>query len=777
MNSPDGTASDFKKTDIYRRCVEIGLIPGDKNELSQQTFAAVQNDFPKTEHAFEEKLVQEMILRVEGMWCPACSWVVEEVLRRTEGVIDAQVIFLSDQAKIKYLPQMVDPPTMLAQISKLGYRPTPFLVPSVGSPEKRNLLLRFGVSSIFTMNIMMISFFLYYGFFDEFGQEVVRYFSYPLWFLSTAVLAYGGIPIFTRAYHAIRYGTASMDLLITVGAMAAYCYSIVQIARGSIHLYFDTASMLITLVLFGRYIETKAKEKVSSAVEELTNVAHHKVRLSADAGERWVSSERVEPGEEFLVLAGERVPLDGRITSGRAKVDQSILTGESRPVTKEVGDEVLGGTLLLENELKLRTIRIGRESTLGQMLQLVQEALSRKNPFELLSDRIMRWFVPVIFGLAASTALYLRLEGVSVDVALLRAVTILVITCPCALGIASPLVKIAAVGKSQKRGILIRDPRALEDAKDLDVLVFDKTGTITEGKFSLKGLVSGTMSMEEAVGLIASVEIHSDHFLAREIVRKAKELALSFDEAQSYEAWDGLGVKGLSNGKEVVVGNRLLMANRGLVLPIDLDQNARISESQGVTVVFFGWEKEVKGILLFGDSVKHSSRTAIRDLQKRGIELWLVSGDAEETTRAVADELGIERFSGQALPKDKVEIIKTLQKKGHRVGMVGDGFNDAAALVHADVGFALGTSLNISREASDITLITGDPAKVAEVLDLSALTVRTIRQNLLLAFLYNGLALPLAVTGLLNPLIAVVAMFGSSLSVIGNSFKIFKATT
>ncbi len=777
MNSPDGTASDFKKTDIYRRCVEIGLIPGDKNELSQQTFAAVQNDFPKTEHAFEEKLVQEMILRVEGMWCPACSWVVEEVLRRTEGVIDAQVIFLSDQAKIKYLPQMVDPPTMLAQISKLGYRPTPFLVPSVGSPEKRNLLLRFGVSSIFTMNIMMISFFLYYGFFDEFGQEVVRYFSYPLWFLSTAVLAYGGIPIFTRAYHAIRYGTASMDLLITVGAMAAYFYSIVQIARGSIHLYFDTASMLITLVLFGRYIETKAKEKVSSAVEELTSLAHHKVRLSADAGERWVSSERVEPGEEFLVLAGERVPLDGRITSGRAKVDQSILTGESRPVTKEVGDEVLGGTLLLENELKLRTIRIGRESTLGQMLQLVQEALSRKNPFELLSDRIMRWFVPVIFGLAASTALYLRLEGVSVDVALLRAVTILVITCPCALGIASPLVKIAAVGKSQKRGILIRDPRALEDAKDLDVLVFDKTGTITEGNFSLKGLVSGTMSMEEAVGLIASVEIHSDHFLAREIVRKAKELALSFDEAQSYEAWDGLGVKGLSNGKEVVVGNRLLMANRGLVLPIDLDQNARISESQGVTVVFFGWEKEVKGILLFGDSVKHSSRTAIRDLQKRGIELWLVSGDAEETTRAVADELGIERFSGQALPKDKVEIIKTLQKKGHRVGMLGDGFNDAAALVHADVGFALGTSLNISREASDITLITGDPAKVAEVLDLSALTVRTIRQNLLLAFLYNGLALPLAVTGLLNPLIAVVAMFGSSLSVIGNSFKIFKATT
>jgi len=775
MNRPEGTASDFKETDLYRSCVEFGLIPGDENNLFRKQFAAAKDTLPPPKGLAGEELTQELTLRVEGMWCPACSWVIEEALRRTKGVVEARVVFLSDQARIKYLPQSVDPPTIVAQISKLGYRPTSFSDLLEKSPEKRSLLIRLGISSFLTMNIMMISFFLYYGFFEELGQEAVRYFSYPLWFLSTAVLFYGGRPIFTRAYHGIRYGSASMDLLITVGALAAYFYSIVQIARGSLYVYFDTASMLITLVLLGRYIESRAREKVSKGLKELYELAGQKVRLLGAGKERWVSPEAVEPGEEFLVLAGERVPLDGRIASGRAKMDESILTGESRPVTKDVGDEVMGGTLLLQNELKLRATRTGRESTLGQMIGLVQEALSKKNPFELLSDRIMRWFVPAVLALAAGTALYLRFQGMSIEVALLRAVTVLVITCPCALGIASPLVKVTAIGKGHNRGILIRDPKALEQARDLDVLIFDKTGTMTEGKFSLIDVVSERVRMEEALRRLASVEMRSDHFLAREVVRKTKELALSVEQAECFVALDGLGVKGSVKGKEVLVGNRQFMRTQELDLPIDLDQEGRLSESQGMTVVFFGWEREVQGFLLFGDSLKDSSRKAVQELQKRGIELWLVSGDAERTTRAVAVELGIERSSGQALPKDKVEIIRTLQKKGHRVGMVGDGFNDAAALVQADVGFALGTSVNVSREASDITLMTGDPARITEVLDLSAFTVRIIRQNLLFTFFYNGLALPLAVTGLLNPLVAVIAMFGSSLSVIGNTFRISKA--
>ena len=776
MNRPDGMVSDFKETDLYRTCVDFGLIPGNE-DVAREGFAALKDGVTPPKIVVREELSQEMTLKVEGMWCPTCSWVIEEALRRTKGVVEARVVFLSDQARIKYLPQYVDPPTILAQISKLGYRPSFFLESFEKSPEKKNLLLRLGISSIFMMNIMMISFFLYYGFFEELGQEAIRYFSYPLWFLSTVVLFYGGLPIFRRAYHSIRYRSASMDMLISVGALAAYFFSIIQIVKGSHHVYFDTASMLITLVLLGRYIETNAREKVSRGVKDLEELANQKVRLSGEGRERWASPDKVAPGEEFLVLVGERVPLDGRITSGRTKVDESILTGESRPVTKDVGDEVMGGTLLLEKKLRLKATRAAREGALGQMIELVQEALSKKNPFELLSDRIMRWFVPAVLALASGTAFCLWLQGVAIDVALLRAVTVLVITCPCALGIASPLAKVAAIGKARDRGILIRDPRALERAKDLDVMILDKTGTMTEGNFSLIDLVSGRMRKEDALSRIASIEMHSDHFLAREVVRKAKELALSVEEAESFEALDGLGVKGSVKGREVLVGNRQFMRTQGLDLPIDLDREGQLLESQGMTIVFFGWEREAQGLLLFGDSVKDASRKAVQELQKKGIEVWLVSGDAEGTTRALAEKLGIEGFSGQALPKDKVEIIKALQKKGHRVGMVGDGVNDAAALVQADVGFALGTSVNVSREASDITLMAGDPARITEVLDLSALTVKIIRQNLLFAFFYNGLGIPLAVAGLLNPLIAVFAMFASSLCVIGNSFRISKANS
>ena len=711
---------------------------------------------------------------MEGMWCPSCSWVIEEVLRKTKGVLEARVLFLSDLARIKYLPQCVDPQTLSAQISKLGYRPSSFLDPFEKSQERRDLLLRLGISSILTMNIMMISFFLYFGFFQELGEEAIRYFSYPLWFLSTPVLFYGGLPIFKRAYHGIRYWSASMDTLITVGALTAYFYSIVQMTRGSLHVYFDTASMLITLVLLGRYVEAWAREKVSKGVRELYELASRKARLLREGREKWVSPELIKSGEEFLVLAGERVPLDGCVISGRTKVDESILTGESRPVTKSVGNEVMGGTLLLEKELKLRATRIGHESSLGQMIELMQQALSKKNPFELLSDRIMRWFVPAVVAVALSTALFLWIHGASVDIALFRALTVLVITCPCALGIASPLAKVAAIGKGRDRGILVRDARALEQAKDLDVLVFDKTGTMTDGNFHLRKVVTRDVTTEEALRRIASVESRSDHFLAKEVLRKAKELALEIDEAGCFQAFEGLGVKGSLEGRDIAVGNRQFMSTRGMEMEIDLGEEGRLLEPEGMTIVFFGWEAKVQGFLVFGDSLKESAGKTIRELQRRGIEIWLVSGDAEETTRAVAERLGIERFSGQALPKEKVEIIKRLQKKGHRVGMVGDGLNDGPALAQANVGFALGMGVNIGHGAGDITLVTDDPVRITEVLDLSVSTVRTIRQNLLFAFIYNGLAIPLAVAGWLNPLIAVLAMFASSLSVIGNTFRISK---
>ena len=396
---------------------------------------------------------------------------------------------------------------------------------------------------------------------------------------------------------------------------------------------------------------------------------------------------------------------------------------------------------------------------------------------ELLADRITRWFVPCIFVVACAVALFLWRSNSSVDESLLLSLTVLIISCPCALGIAIPLVKVAAMGVGRAKGILVRNPGALEQAKDLDTIVFDKTGTLTEGNFRLREIIAEGVSEQEVLDRLGAVEVFSGHFLAKEIVRKARGKSVKMEEATDFEELEGMGVKGSVQGAEVFIGNRQLMNKFALDLSSSLEKRAFSAESRGMTVVFFGWEGQVRGLLVFGDSLKRGVPELVRKLQARKIITWLVSGDAPETTRAVAEESGMNDFRGQALPQDKVELIKSLQQKGRRVGMVGDGINDAAALAQADVGVALGTGTNIIREASDFTLLAGEPTRILQVLDLSALTAKTARQNLFLALFYNGLAIPLAVAGLLNPLIAVFAMFASSLTVIGNTLRISRKKT
>ena len=811
--SPEGMPTNFRETELYKACLESGIIAREEEDVISRE---PPQDSPNPESSPPPL---SLAIKVDGMWCPACSWLIEEVLRRTKGVLEPRVFFLSDLVHVKYFPHILSPQEIMTRISTLGYRPSLFQGGLAIEREKKDLQLRLGVSSILAMNVMMISLALYAGFFRDLSQTVIAYFSYPLWLMTTPVIFYGGLPILRKAYAGLRYGSASMDTLISVGALAAYFYSLVQMARGSLHLYFDTASMLITLVLLGKYIETHAREKVSAGITDLYKLANQKVRLFTPtlplphqgleysseplqpspllAGEepqinppplvggglgegekeRWIPAKDAKPGDEFLVLGGERVPLDGRVFSGRGDVDQSVFTGEAMPARKGPGDEVMGGVLLLEGNLKLKVTRVGQESTLGQMISLMQEALSRKNPVELLADRITRWFVPCIFVVSGAAALFLWRFNSSVDEALLRSLTVLIISCPCALGIAIPLVKVAAMGVARAKGILVRNPEALEQAKDLDTIVFDKTGTLTEGNFSLQEIIAEGVSEPEALARLASVEAFSTHFLAKEIVRKAGEKSLKMEEAAAFEELEGMGVKGSVEGTEVFIGNRRLMNKYGMGLSSSLEKRAISAESRGMTVVFFGWDGQVRGLLVFGDSLKGGVPDLVRKLQARKMIAWLVSGDAPATTRAVAEEAGINDFRGQALPQDKVELIKSLQQKGRRVGMVGDGINDAAALAQADVGFALGTGTNIIQEASDFTLLAAEPARILEVLDLSALTARTVRQNLFFAFLYNGLAIPLAVAGLLNPLIAVFAMFASSLTVVGNALKISRKKT
>jgi heavy metal translocating P-type ATPase len=770
---PGGPPGDFKNSDLYRLCAAADLI-GKKDE--DQAPGKETGPTSLAASGLEEALAKELILKLEGMWCSACSWLIESVLQRTRGVLEVKALFASDLVRIKYLPHQVTSEEIQDRISKLGYRPSSFQDPADASGERKKAQLRLGISSILTVQVMMISLVLYGGFFQDLGNEAVGYLSYLLWILATPVLIYGGFPIFKKALVGLRHGKPSMETLISLGALSAYFYSTARMGQGSLHLYFDTAAMLIVLVLLGKYLEARAKERISRGLSELYHLANQKVRLLTEGREKWLAAEALQPGDTFQVLAGERVPVDGRILFGRATMDESYLTGESRPIKRGPQEEVRAGSLLLDHPLNIRATHVGAESSIGQIIALMQEGLSRKTAVELFADRLTRWVVPALLGLAAGTALVLAYHGQGLEEILLRALTIVVISCPCALGIAVPLAKVASIGVGRTQGILIRDPAALEKIRKLDVLIFDKTGTLTEGRFSLREMFCLHGSREEALRRIASIEAFSDHFLAREIQNLAREFSLGLGEVKDFKNLTGLGVYGVVAGLEVVVGNRSLMQVQGLKFSLTLEPQARALEAWGATIVFFGWEGQVQGFLAFGDALKETAQEAVSSLQKNGFRTWIVSGDSLETTGAIARELEVGPFIGQALAQDKVRIIKELQQQGHHVGMVGDGLNDAAALAQADVGFALGIRTGILSEAADITLLTDDPLKIRDVLHLSTLSFTITRQNLLFAFFYNILGIPLAMTGLLNPLIAVLAMFASSLTVVGNTLRIYSGT-
>ncbi len=772
FSSADGVPANFRETELYRACVDSGLIPGDAADLEGREALVASGGQAALLSSKGEPHVLSLSLGVDGMWCPACAWLIEEVLGRTRGVLSAKVSFLTDLAEVTYSPAVLGPEEIARKISRLGYAAAPLEEAGKASPERKDLLLRLGVSAVLTTKVMMISMALYLGFFEDLTAKGILYLSLPLWGLATPVLLYGGAPILRKGWASLLHGAPSMETLISLGALASYGYSVAQMAQGSLHLYFDTACMLVTLVLLGRYIEVRTREKITRGLTDLERLAHSKVRLWILEKEKWVSSERVLPGDAFLVSAGERIPLDGRIVQGRASVNESIMTGEPRPVSKGPGDTVLGGTLLLEGEIRGLATHVGRDSAVGQILGWVHEVLAHKTPAEQLADRITNWFVPAALGLAAITALGLGATGLMWEDALLRAVTVLVISCPCALGIATPLVKVAAMETARDHGILLCGPEALERAWRLDAMVLDKTGTVTQGRFALNDvLVQGT-TREEALGLVGALEAGSSHPLAREIVEAARASLPELPSAVSFEEVEGLGVRGLVQGKHLVVGNRGLMHREGMELPPWLEEEARAREFTGSTAVFFGWDGQVRGLLAFGDSIKPGAHELIQGLRSRGMMIWLVSGDGPETTEAVARELGMEHSRGGARPQDKLAAVRSLQEGGHRVGMVGDGLNDAAALAQADLGCALGVNTLMAHETSDIAILSEDPTKVLDALELSGRARRAMRQNLFFAFAYNAIAIPTAMGGLLNPLVAVFAMFASSLTVIANALRI-----
>ena len=754
---------DFRESEVFRACMEAGIIPGN-------------DDTPVSPSATVPEIngeALELTFRADGMWCPACAWLIEEVLKRTPGVINLQVSFFTDTVRLKYQPHVLTPAEIVSRVGRLGYRASLPGAISGKDTAKHDLLVRLGVSAILSMNAMMFSSCLYFGFVRDLTQTVKAYFSFPLLLLSAPVVFYGGMPILRKAWAGIRFRALSMDTLVAVSTLSAFLYSLIQMARGSIHVYFDTAAMLVTIVLLGRYMEMHARERVFEAVRAgLDEIGPGKVRIVENSLERWVSTRQVSPGDRFRTRSGERVALDGLIAGGQGLLDQSVITGEPEPVAKGTGEYVMAGTLLTDGELEISATRSAGDSSLKQMAALVTEALDRKDSGEQLADSLSRLFVPAVMAVAVVTGIIVWHSGAPADQILLRCLTVLLIACPCALGIAAPMIKIAIIGLGRRRGIFVRNPQALNLVPSLDTIVFDKTGTLTEGKFRLREVVSDATDREAALALIAAAEEDSSHFIAREIVRYARETGVHAFKAAGIEEFQGLGVTAHVDGKQIFVGNRLLVEKYGAKITSRLESEAEDREKSAMTVAFFGWDSRVKGFLVFGDSLRPGARELVERLQARSITVILLSGDGEKTTRAVAGLLHIADFFGQKVPLEKADIIKKLQEKGHKVGMVGDGVNDAAALASADVAISLGAGNDIMKEASDLVISGGKLEKVIDLFHLSRVSIRTTRQNLCFAFLYNFTAIPVAAAGLLNPLVAVAAMFLSSLMVIGNSLRI-----
>lgn len=754
---------DPTQTELYRECLRAGIIFPQEREEGKETLEAGD---------LQAEDCIELCLHVSGMGCPACAWLLEKVLEKSQGVKHAQVSFGSDKARILYQPSQVSPKEIVKSIDSLGYR----AFPQTEDGAKLRVCgsrIRLGVSVVLSAHVMMISWALYLGFLEELSRESVLYLSIPLLGLSTPVVFWCGLPVLRKGLLGIRHLVPNLESLVGLGAVSAYFYSLVQFFSGNLHLYFDTASMLMTLVLLGRHLEQTARNSVKGAWWDGIGARLKKARLLEDgASPRWVGTREVRKGDLVLVDEDEGVPVDGLVEEGAATLDVSMLTGESRPVAVRHGHKVLAGSFVLKGSLKLRAKEHGEGSLLASMASMVEEALSRPWTWERTADQVARWFVPLVAALGVGTAAWLWGKGAAMEDALLRGLTVLVVACPCALGVATPLAKVAAVGLARRLSVFIKDPEVLEAGGLIQSLVLDKTGTLTKGIFSVQELICPGEKPESLLFRASSVELSSGHFLGRVVVDYARNLGIEPVEAAEFQEEPGQGVCGLLDGMRVCVGNRAWMARWRMQLHQDLDKEALIRESQGYSVIFVGWDGRTRGALVLGDRLKPGAHETISALKRQGFEIWLVSGDSPITTSWIAGQLGLERFLGGAMPQDKVALVRKLSAQGKKVCVVGDGVNDAPALASAHLGIALGNNAAPPSKAASVQTTRTDPEVILVVLEILRKARRTVLQNLLFSLLYNLSAIPAAMAGFLSPPLAVIIMFASSLTVVGNSRRL-----
>ncbi len=763
-DSPD--PSTFKESDLYRRCVAAGVVPSvgaDPDEIDTV-------DAPST--AVDATVATETLslqLNVEGMWCPACAWVIETALGRLDGMEQVACDFATDRLRCQYDPVRVAPEVISKTVKGLGYRP----IDAEGKGERSMWLrdfIRLIVSALLSANVMMLSWSLYSGFFASLTEEGMRYISWPMLVMTTVVMVYGGGPLFRKAWWGVRAGAPGMEALVCLGAGSAYLFSLYNFGKTSWHLYFDTASMLITLVLLGKLLEAKAKVRVRRDLEGFLALQPNKVRLCNDRfpDGRFVSLEQLEPGDRFRVKADEMVPADGRVASGRGLVDESAVTGESRPKSIAAGQSMTSGTRLIEGDVELTAQRVGGESLLGQMVAIIESALSRRTPLESRTDKWLTWFVPAMVGMASATAIVGHLLGLTWEAAFVRALTVLVIACPCALGIAIPLARIAGMSAAGQAGILVRDFEAFERVHVVDGVVLDKTGTLTHGQWLLEKVFTfGGLGADEVMAVAAGLEIGVDHAVARAVMDHASSKNITPAAMEAVRVAED-GVEGKLQGQTYRFGTWSFVGSG--TQPRQTGDNL-----EGVfSNVYMTVDGQHCATMIFGDTLRDSSANVISHLINHGMSVHLVSGDTPTATRDVASQLGIDKFQGGLLPRDKAVYVAELQSDGKRVAMVGDGINDAPALAVADLSVAVHRDASLAQQAAHVTLMRGDPAQLVDFFFLARHVNGKVVQNLGCAWIYNMISIPIAMSGWLNPLIAATAMLLSSLTVIGNTLLLVR---
>lgn len=767
---------------------ETLTIKYDNKKISDED---IENAIEKAGYGVEKNL-KTYSFKVEGMTCSACANRVERVTKKANGVYSSAVNFASERVNITFDENKIKVKDIKEIVEKAGYK----LIIDEKKEDNKNevpqytkLLYRFIASIIFTIPLLIISMGHMVG---MHLPHIIDPMENPLNFAITQLIL--TIPVMIIGYRFYLVGfrniiklSPNMDSLIAIGTSAAFIYgifAIYKIGNGdesyAMHLYFESAAVILSLITLGKYLEAVSKGKTSEAIKKLMDLAPKTANIIRNNKELTIAIEDVEVNDIVIVKPGEKLPVDGEVIEGSTSIDESMLTGESIPVEKAVGSKVVGASINKNGFIKYRATKIGEDTMLSQIIKLVEDAQGTKAPIAKLADVISSYFVPVVIALSIISALAWYISGESAVFALTIFISVLVIACPCALGLATPTAIMVGTGKGAENGVLIKSGEALEAVYKVETIVFDKTGTITLGKPKVTDIITKSKDKEEILSIAASAEKGSEHPLGEAIIKEAHDKKVNLKDIEDFKAIEGHGIKVKIEGRDILLGNKKLMIDKNINL-LDFDEKSNLLAEEGKTPMFIAVDNKIEGIIAVADTVKKNSKKAIDELHKMGIKVAMITGDNKRTANAIAKQVGIDIVLAEVLPEDKSNEVKKLQKDGKKVAMVGDGINDAPALAKADIGIAIGSGTDVAIESADIVLMKSDLLDVIKAIQLSKATINNIKQNLFWAFAYNVLGIPIAMGilhifngPLLNPMIAAGAMSLSSVSVLLNALRLRK---